>query len=306
MAPVEKSTDKIIPNPSDALEFKPVKRARPRRTGLKFFMFFILLCGAAGLGWQFYGNHLMYRVGDQLPIIRAIEGPVKIRPRTPGGMAIPDRDKLVYGRMNGGVAEPRVERLLPLPEIPKKPQVSANQSDSSPRSETGPSIIQSLPKKSNSLPKKDLKESKVKSEMAAVNVTASKSNSEPVTVPKRNSKPVTAPKSNPLPLTTSEKASVSPQVSASDTPISGIAYQVQIAAVRSRERANSEWTRLKRKHGDLLADYSLNVVRVDLGPTKGIFYRLRAGPIAWEDVAKSLCENLIKRKVGCLIVRPGG
>ena len=41
MAPVEKSTDKIIPNPSDALEFKPVKGARPRRTGLKFFMFFI-------------------------------------------------------------------------------------------------------------------------------------------------------------------------------------------------------------------------------------------------------------------------
>ena len=88
-------------------------------------------------------------------------------------------------------------------------------------------------------------------------------------------------------------------------PLGGGGHQC-CAAVRSRERANSEWTRLKRKHGDLLADYSLNVVRVDLGPTKGIFYRLRAGPIAWEDVAKSLCENLIKRKVGCLIVRPGG
>jgi hypothetical protein len=92
----------------------------------------------------------------------------------------------------------------------------------------------------------------------------------------------------------------------SASSIFGIAYQIQIAAVRTPERATIEWARLKSKHGDLLGGYSLNVVRADLGPTKGVFYRLRAGPIAWEDVAKVLCDNLGKRKVGCLIVRPGG
>jgi hypothetical protein len=94
--------------------------------------------------------------------------------------------------------------------------------------------------------------------------------------------------------------------SPSASSIFGIAYQIQIAAVRTPERATSEWARLKSKHGDLLGGYSLNVVRADLGATKGIFYRLRAGPIAWEYVAKVLCDNLSKRKVGCLIVRPGG
>ncbi len=87
--------------------------------------------------------------------------------------------------------------------------------------------------------------------------------------------------------------------------ISSVAYQIQIVAVRTEERATSEWARLKKKHGDLLGGYSLNVVRADLGADKGIFYRLRVGPIASEDVAKSLCQNLSKRKVSCLIVRPG-
>ncbi len=90
-----------------------------------------------------------------------------------------------------------------------------------------------------------------------------------------------------------------PQVAA------GLAYQIQIAAVRTAERAESEWERLKKKHGDLLGGYTLNVVRADLGAGKGIFFRLRAGPIAGEDVARALCQNLSKRKVDCRVVRPG-
>ena len=99
----------------------------------------------------------------------------------------------------------------------------------------------------------------------------------------------------------------SPKISSVSSPlISSIAYQVQLAAVRSPERAKSEWFRLKNKHADLLKNYSLKVVRADLGSSKGVFYRLRAGPIDGEGAAKKLCENLSKRKVGCLIVRPGG
>jgi hypothetical protein len=290
MVPVDKSEDGIVPDPSDALEFEIVKRARPKRRGLWFFLLFVLISGGTGAGWHFYGDQLLNRAGDQLPVIRAAEGPVKVRPKTPGGMDIPDRDKLVYGRMKGGVSEPLVERLLPPPEIPKTPVVQAAKPDIVP----APSVVQSVAKKSKLLPKQqNLKLGKVES----VKVLAPKKNKAPaVTVNKDMSpKVVVAPVPPPVAM---------PSPSASS--IFGIAYQIQIAAVRTPERATSEWARLKSKHGDLLGGYSLNVVRADLGATKGIFYRLRAGPIAWEDVAKVLCDNLSKRKVGCLIVRPGG
>jgi hypothetical protein len=257
---------------------------------LWFFLLFVLISGGTGAGWHFYGDQLLNRAGDQLPVIRAAEGPVKVRPKTPGGMDIPDRDKLVYGRMKGGVAEPLVERLLPPPEIPKPPVVLAAKPDTVP----APSVVQSVAKKSKLRPKQqNLKPNKVES----VKVLAPKKNKAPaVTVNKDMSpKVVVAPVPPPVAM---------PSPSASS--IFGIAYQIQIAAVRTPERATSEWARLKSKHGDLLGGYSLNVVRADLGATKGIFYRLRAGPIAWEDVAKVLCDNLSKRKVSCLIVRPGG
>ena len=301
MVPEEKSTNEIVPNPSDALEFQTIKRGKPRRRGFRFFLLLVLVSSGAGLGWHFYGDQLMIHVDDQLPVIRAAEGPVKIRPETPGGLKIPDRDKLVYGRMNGSVTEPRIERLLPLPEIPKTPLA--------PSAKLNPETVQTMTRsngiKSDFVSKQKLEKSKLKNGKANVsketNIAEAPNNEK--TLPKSSKVKVTKSRGTPLaPLSPPPVAS--PQ--SSDSPVSGIAYQIQIAAVRTPDRARSEWARLKSKHSDLLGDYSLNVVRVDLGPTKGIFYRLRAGPIAWEDVAKVLCENLSKRKVGCLIVRPGG
>jgi hypothetical protein len=301
MVPVEKSADEIVLDPSDALEFESVKLARPKRSGLKLFLLLVLTAGGVGAGWLYYGDQLIHHVGDQLPVVRAAEGPVKVRPKTPGGMAIPDRDKLVYGRMNRGTADPRVERLLPLPEIPKTPLSAKVKLNAVP----APSIVQSTAKKSIVPDKQNIEKSNVESLEAVlpseIKAPVLKKNKD--VVPKVVDAPLKAAKTNSaVPLQTLPVAAPS----SSETPISGIAYQIQIAAVRTPDRARSEWARLKRKHGDLLGDYSLKVVRVDLGPTKGIFYRLRAGPIAWEDVAKALCKNLGKRKVGCLIVRPGG
>ena len=301
MAPADKSADEIVPDPSDALEFEPIKRTKSKRRGVWFFLLTVLVGGGAGAGWHFYGDQLMHRDGDQLPVIRAVEGPVKVRPKTPGGMAIPDRDKLVYDSMKGVVAEPRVERLLPAPEMPKTPPVLAAKLDPVP----APPVVQSTAKNPKFLPKpQKLEPGKVESKKAAV---PSETKAPAVTVnqgmmPKEAVAPVTPPTNFPV-VSPATPPVVMPSTSASS--IFGIAYQIQIAAVRTPERATSEWARLRSKHGDLLGGYSLNVVRADLGPTKGIFYRLRAGPFAGEDVAKALCENLGKRKVGCLIVRPG-
>ena len=43
----------------------------------------------------------------------------------------------------------------------------------------------------------------------------------------------------------------------------------------------------------------------DLGKKKGVFFRLRVGPLLSDKEARQLCHALKKRRVGCLVVKPG-
>jgi len=52
---------------------------------------------------------------DNIPVIHADPQPIKVKPEQPGGMVVPDRDKLIYNERPGG---PPVEKLLPPPEQP--------------------------------------------------------------------------------------------------------------------------------------------------------------------------------------------
>jgi hypothetical protein len=53
---------------------------------------------------------------DKVPLIRADERPTKVKPDQPGGMDVPDRDKLVF---TGKPTGPAVEKLLPPAEQPR-------------------------------------------------------------------------------------------------------------------------------------------------------------------------------------------
>ncbi|MBO6949571.1 MAG: SPOR domain-containing protein [Rhodospirillales bacterium] len=123
--------------------------------------------------------------------------------------------------------------------------------------------------------------------------------------------PVPVAKPEPKPVPEAKPASEPKQVAnAAPAPESpgadiGNSWRVQLAASRSEPAVKSEWDRLRSRNVDLLGDLRLQVTRVDLGATKGIFYRLRAGPLADETTAKALCERLKQRKLGCLVVKPG-
>ena len=110
--------------------------------------------------------------------------------------------------------------------------------------------------------------------------------------------PTTTPK-----IVKSAKTPVSAPPSA--LPVSNKTYRVQLAAGRTPAAARGEWDKLRRKHLDLLGDLGLTVTKVDLGGAKGVFYRLRVGPLKDRPEAKALCKTLAKRKVSCLVVRPG-
>ena len=312
---------------SDALEFEPVVPEPPkRRLGLKAFMF--LVVAAAG-AWSYYGDQLiqLWRGGQGgIPLIKADPGPVKVRPVNPGGLRVPDRDKLVYDRMHGKSAGPGeaggesggAERLLPPPEQPlPKPRPKKEVAKETPKTKPVPEVptvkdvaaaIRPAPppqaptlstaeetKTPALAPIKAKRESEPKAEKLTPPVKTLKPAPKPVTKP--------APKPEPKQATTAKPAPKL-ETSASAPIPSGRTYLVQLAAARSPQGARSEWERLRKKHLDLLGDLELKVTKANLGARKGVYYRLRAGPLADEKAARQLCKQLTKRQVGCLIIKP--
>ncbi len=317
---------------SDALEFEPVTPEAPKsRFGLKLFVVLVLAGGAAG-AWSLYGDALMQGFGgggSEVPLIKAAPGPVKVRPESPGGMRVPNRDKLVYDRMRkaaeGGVDGGRgPERLLPPPEQPL-PRPSAQKTPG--KTAEKPEVMEKKPAARTPKPKptpktnpvaevptvKDVETAKLpappppppappaalatESGAAATKTTAAKP---PVRKP---AAPVSTPAA-PAPVAAIKKTEPEAKVPEPNLVPRGRAYLIQLAAARSSKGARTEWERLKAKNPDLLGRLGLTVTRADLGPGKGIFFRLRAGPIADETAARNLCRELAKRQVGCLIIKP--
>lgn len=84
---------------------------------------------------------------------------------------------------------------------------------------------------------------------------------------------------------------------ASKAPTSGAG--VHIASYRSKRAADRGWAQLKRAHRRQLGSLSHQVVRVNLGPGKGVFHRLVAGPLASQARATQVCAQLKRVRQFC-------
>jgi len=73
---------------------------------------------------------------------------------------------------------------------------------------------------------------------------------------------------------------------------------VHLASYRSAKQAESGWLQIKRAHGNVLGNLDHEVSRVTLG-SKGTYFRLKAGPLPSVSDAKSLCQELKKRRQFC-------
>lgn len=365
----------MTPNPedrlggSDGLEFEPVKtRPKPKRHWGRWVSFAVIITVGAGGGWYYFGDQFPMASEKQVPVIRAEVTPIKIKPADPGGMDIPDRDKLVYDRLNGESAGTTVERLLPPPETPLPiPESQLQDASSEPASVPPPAPPEPLPPEplvpgsapaelqstieqmadTAMEPAAELDDNapvplQPSTVMKATEETAEEMAEEPATQTSSGETASLAPPPPPAPVTPVETAPVSPtplqpassqaattqtqvatttaetitsqatttsvattQSAASATTAQTKEYRIQLAALRTHKRAETEWNRQKKAHPDILGALKLFVVRVDLGGDQGVFYRLRAGPLKDAAAAKALCGELAKRNVGCLVIRPG-
>ncbi len=240
--------------PSDGRASGP---ARPRGMQLRMVTGFAVVAAIAGPGGYVYQETTAPSVGE-LPLIEADDSPTKHRPAEPGGMVIPNQDKLVYETLGDERNLDKIERLLPPPEEPMPP----------PEPTAPPTVVEPVP------------------EAAPEPVVVAPS------VPAEEQAPIPAP-----------KPVIQPPPAPTVTAAPLVGFRVQLAALRSRADAEAAWRRLKRANGDLLGALEAEVVRVDLAD-QGVFYRLRAGPLASAAKAGALCVRLKARNLDCLVVKP--
>lgn len=221
----------------------------------------------AGFLWYSYNQSAATKDGGAPPLIKADTGPTKVKPETPGGMEVPHQDKTVYNRMDAGAKESEPEHLLPIPEQPLP----------KPRQPDIGALRDLFDNKAPAIPGLE--------------------GEQPIIVdllPSDSGKPKSAaaipkPGAAQIPVTTPD-------------PKSG-KFMIQVGAFRDRASANAGWARMRKRNPELLAALEPSILRADLG-AKGVFYRLRAGPLGNKSSADSLCGRLKERKLGCLVVKP--
>ncbi len=93
-------------------------------------------------------------------------------------------------------------------------------------------------------------------------------------------------------------AMTAPSGAAAPMALSGFQPGVHLSSYRQRGAADRGWRELQKRFS-ALRDMQMMVERVDLGSTRGVFYRLKAGPVASNDAAKQLCGQLKAARQYC-------
>jgi SPOR domain len=250
---------------ADAREEEP--QPRPRRLLSTTLAVLVMLMFGGGLWFAYvYGTRhtVSGATNGDVPLIHADERPTKIKPERPGGMEIPDRDKLIYNP-----ARKVVEHLLPAPEKPM-PRPAPPPPAPLPQPEA------SRPPAGSTMPPSVTPEA----HQAAV----------------QTAQPPQQPAAPPGKAPQVQPGTAKPAAAKAAGP------RLQLGSVRSEEAARQEWERIKHKNADLLGSLSASPIRADLGD-RGIYYRIQTGPVADPASAERICGELKQRSIGCIIAR---
>lgn len=240
--------------------------------------------------------------GGDAPLIKADRSPVKVRPATPGGMEVPNQDKLIYERLRESDAA-RVEKLMPAPEKPALPEDEEDASDEIAQIialEEPQETPQSLEVASTTLVGEDGERVEVmfrtisseqaqnRVEQAKKTIEAQKAQAAAVLKSSAQAKQKPAP----------EKPAAKPEAKKA---ASAETFAVQLVSTKNRDASEKEWTRLSKKHADALKGlpHEISEIKTD----KNTFYRLRTGVFDSRDKADAVCRKLKDKKQECLVVK---
>ncbi|WP_417453358.1 SPOR domain-containing protein [Kiloniella sp.] len=262
-------------------------------------------------------------IPDAIPLIEAETTPEKTKPESPGGMVIPHQDKLVLNNDSGASGNAQVEKLLPPPEIPQPPKASEPEVDNSTATQSATSqaeaqAVEATEKASQSVAQK-IETTKVEEQSLANTGEGSSipkapepkaSEVESVLAPKSEedvAKKVEAPKApdlvvpEPSSVTTAKKAEpkITTPATVPQKPVSG-QYVLQLASLKSKDGAMTEWKNMQRKLNDLLGSKQPIIEKASISGV-GVRYRLQTGPFENKQAASDFCSKLKAAKRDCLV-----
>lgn len=214
------------------------------------------------------------------PVIVAEKGPIRVEPENPGGVTVPDQDKLIYERIAGSSAEPTESGLAAPPETPQDIPASEPVGGEAATLEAGAVPIESP----GAAEEGDT--------ALAVDDGAAPS-AEQVEAEKAAKEQAAA--------LTSQIEAIDPgaaDAAAVTASATAGAFVVQIGAFKQDAEAAGQWQAFKKRNSDLTSALKPDIKRVDLG-NKGVWYRLRVGPFETKQNAVAFCEVLKTRGAQC-------
>lgn len=81
-------------------------------------------------------------------------------------------------------------------------------------------------------------------------------------------------------------------------------WSVQLTSFRKPENAEAHWQDVLASNPDLFEGVEKRILRFDLGPGRGVYYRLRIGPFETKDVADAKCQAIKDAGLDCLVIWP--
>ncbi len=271
--------DKIPTVSFDDLEEKNISSMKLHIIALSIFIGVLIVVLT---GFFFFGSD--NDQADEIVTIAATPEPVKVRPEQPGGMVIPDQDKLVYSRLRANEVPTKVEKLFPEPEKPVLPEI----------------LIEQNAPETPFVPVEDMKPVNPLTENAQAPVP----NAKPIIVeqvpptPKKEAIPL-PPKEKVQPTHKNTSESTKKETKTKEKTIS---WRVQLLSSSNKKSVERAWPNILRKNKALLSDMSNDIVSAKI-PGKGTFYRLQVGHFTSRDMAAGLCAKLKARGQECVPVK---
>jgi len=257
----------------------------------------VLILGLAAWGWQ-----LMKRDVSGVPVVRALEGPMRVAPEDPGGR-LADHQGLAVNRIAAeGTAEPPVETIVlaraplsltdedrpaaelrpepltPTPASAVVPQPEAPAPEAEPANSTDLAVAAALA----SIEAGEL-------EIAAEEMVASP--------PEGGLARSPLPRARPAMLTNISALSSQPDTGAAIEPGTRL---VQLGAFENADLAEEAWLATEAQFGDYMAGKSKVIQEAETGGRT--FFRLRAAGFADLADARRFCSVLVSGDLNCIPV----
>lgn len=283
----DQPTEYEVMEPESVSAPPPRRKKPPARWLLPGFLLAVVVAGV--VAWALTGGTGPVADDGPAPLVAAPEGPDKVVPDDPGGLDVPNQDKMVYEAMTGEEEAEAPEHLLPAAEEPAEEALAAAQDAAGAASDEAQNAGAAVEAADDALGGvSELAES----EAAVVEPAAGEPAAD---MPVAEVPPEPAPEPAPAPAPAPEPVVVA-SAPAGD-------YVVQVGSFREESVARAEGERLKVLHGEIAGGLAVSVQRADLGAEKGVYYRARFGAFASREAADALCAQLKVRKQDCLVVK---